>query len=191
MNGPPLGAGDAASRSPSSSRRDALRAASGEVAVHPVTPEKLPHLWEMVLELADYERMKHLVSGTPEQLGRLLFGGSAGLEGLVAEQAGRLVGYALYYPRYSSFRTCARLWLEDLYVAPAARGSGAGRALLAEVARIAIARGCDRVDWDVLEWNQLAIDFYERQGGNRVVADWVQFGMDDAALRRLAERDSA
>ena len=81
-----------------------------------------------------------------------------------------------------------RLWLEDLFVETAARGSGAGRALMHELARIAIERDCDRIDWEVLDWNRLAIDFYRRQGGAEVAREWLQFGMDEAGLREFVAR---
>ncbi len=157
------------------------------LAIRPVEHADLPRVWELVLELAQYERLMPLVTGTPAALSRLLFDTPGGLEGLVAQWNERTVGYALFYPRYSSFRTRTRLWLEDLYVEPGARGTGAGRALLREVARAALERGGDRVDWDVLDWNQLAIDFYERQGGTRVIPEWLQFGMDEQGLKKLVE----
>ena len=156
-------------------------------SVRAASPDDLPRIWELVLELADYERMSQFVSGTRERLGQLLFDGHDSIEARVAEHAGRMVGYAIFYMRYSSFRTARRLWLEDLYVEPAARGTGAGRALMRDVARRALELECDRIDWDVLDWNELAIDFYRRQGGDAVRPEWTQFGMDGAALRRLLE----
>jgi GNAT superfamily N-acetyltransferase len=177
-------------------RRDtagaAPEAAHGSVTVRPARPDDLPRVWELVRQLADYERMTAFLTGTTEQLAALMFGGDNTLECRVAEHGERIVGYALFYTRYSSFRTRRRLWLEDLFVEPDARGSGAGAALMREVAAVAIARGCDRLDWDVLDWNQLAIDFYHGQGGAAVVREWTQFGMDEAGLRRLAgERDGS
>ena len=160
--------------------------AAAAVSVRPANAGDLARIWELVLELADYERFAAFVTGTPERLGELLFGGKDTLEARVAEHAGRSVGYMLFYMRYSSFRTRRRLWLEDLFVEPAARGTGAGRALMQDLARTALARGCERVDWDVLDWNQLALDFYRRQGATPVAKEWTQFGMDEAALHRLA-----
>jgi len=165
---------------------------AGDVAragatVRAATRDDLPRLWELMHGLAEYERMTEFVSGTREQLGELLFGGRDSLEARVAESGGAVVGYAIVYLRYSSFRTTRRLWLEDLFVEPAARGTGAGRALLADVARFAVERGCDRVDWDVLDWNQPAIDFYERLGGAAVAKEWTQFALGGDALRALAD----
>ena len=158
------------------------------VTIRAATPADLPRVWHLVNALAAYERLEQFVTGTREQLGALLFDGNDSLECRVAEHAGVIVGYFLIYTRYSSFRVRRRLWLEDLFVDPASRGTGAGRALMQELARLALERGCDRVDWDVLDWNQLAIDFYHRQGGGEVAKDWLQFGMDEAALRALADR---
>jgi GNAT superfamily N-acetyltransferase len=141
----------------------------------------------MVRDLAVYERLLGNVSGSPERLGELLFGGRHTLECLVAEEMGAPIGYALFYTTYSSFRTRPGLWLEDLYVAPDRRGSGAGKRLLAEVARIAIGRGCHRVDWHVLDWNEPAMEFYRGMGAGPVQSEWVQYGMDEHALRRLAD----
>jgi len=157
--------------------------------VRAATPADLPRLWTLVQALAEYERMSQYLSGTREELGELLFGGRDQLEARVAEAGGVIVGYAIFYTRYSTFRARRRLWLEDLFVEPAARGTGAGRALLQDLARIAIARGCDRVDWDVLDWNALAIDFYRRQGGAPITPEWTQFGMERPALEALAAAD--
>lgn len=161
---------------------------AGDVTTRAARPDDLPRVWQLVLELADYERMSQFVIGTRERLDELLFGRADSLQCQVAEQHGRIVGYAIFYTCYSSFRTARRLWLEDLYVEPAARGTGAGLALMRGVATVALERECDRVDWDVLDWNQLAIDFYQRQGAEPVRSEWTQFGMDGAALRRLIER---
>jgi GNAT superfamily N-acetyltransferase len=143
-------------------------------------------LWELVLELAAYERLGHLVTGTSEQLGEALFGARPRLEGLIAEHDGETVGYALFYETFSSFRTRPKLWLEDLYVRPAARGHRLGLLLFAAFARIALERGCYRVDWHVLDWNEPAIGFYRSLGAEHAAADWLQYGMDEAALRTLA-----
>ena len=156
------------------------------VTLRDAAPADLPRIWELVRQLAEYERMSQYVTGTGELLGELMFGGRDTVRSRVAEHGGRIVGYTLFYARYSSFRVRRRLWLEDLFVEPAARGTGAGLALMRDLASIALERGCDRADWDVLDWNQLAIDFYHRQGGVAVAKEWTQYSMDEAALRRLA-----
>ena len=159
---------------------------NGPLTVRDASPEDLARIWELVLQLAAYERLSEYVTGSREQLGEWLFGGGESTRSRVVEHAGRIAGYTLFYTRYSSFRTRRRLWLEDLFVEPAARGTGAGLALMQDLARVALESGCDRVDWDVLDWNQLAIGFYRRQGAARMAKEWTQFGMDEAALRRLA-----
>lgn len=159
--------------------------ARAAVRVRAVTRGDIPRVWELVRGLAEYERLLEFLTGSPERLATLLFETPGGLEGLVAEADQATVGYALYYTVYSSFRTTRRLWLEDLFVDPAARATGAGRALLAAVAGAALDRGCDRVDWYVLDWNRLAIDFYERQGARATIADWLPYGMGEPEMRRL------
>ena len=144
-----------------------------------------PAIWELIRGLARYERMEPRLTGSAERLGADLFGGRFPLECRVAEEDGALLGYALFYPTYSTFRTQPMMWLEDLFVSPQARGSGLGRALLIAVAQAAVEKGCWRLDWNVLDWNQPSIRFYERLGARRHNADWFQFGLDEAGLRAL------
>ena len=146
----------------------------------------VPRLWEMVRGLAEFERMLDVLSGSAEALADALFGAETSCEALVADDHRRLVGYALVFQTFSSFRTTRGLWLEDLYVAPEARRSGTGRVLLAEVARLALARGCARVRWDVLRWNAPAMAFYQALGGKPDDDACQQFGLEGEALRRLA-----
>ena len=120
------------------------------VVVRPPRPADIARLWEMVLALAAYERLEHQVSGSADRLARDLFDAAPRVHGLVAEADGDLVGYALFYPTYSSFRTAPALWLEDIYVEPRVRGLGVGRRLLGAVASFALARGCGRLGWIVL-----------------------------------------
>ena len=168
--------------------------ASGDPApctVRRARPDDLARIWELLLGLAAYERLEREVAGTPERLGRDLFGPRPMLGCVVAESRGRLIGYALFYPVYSSFRTLPAMWLEDLFVEPAERGRGAGRALLAEVARIALARGCRALDWLVLDWNRPSIEFYERLGARPADGGWLEYGLALDAMRALAEPPGA
>ncbi len=156
------------------------------VTVRAVRPADVPAVRGLLLQLAAYERMSDRVTGREEQLHDGLFGPMAVLEGLIAERAGEAVGYALFYPTFGSFSCTRGLWLEDLFVVPEARGSGAGRALMAALASLALARGCARLRWHVLDWNALAIGFYERCGAAHHAADWLEYGLDRGGLERLA-----
>jgi len=144
-------------------------------------------IFAMVRELADYEKLTHLVTGTEVDLERDLFGERPVIEAIVAAQAGAPVGYALYFHTYSTFLTRRGLWLEDIYVKPAARGKGIGQALLKRVASIAAERGCARFEWSVLDWNQSAIDFYQHLGAT-IMADWRIARVTGPALTQLADR---
>jgi GNAT superfamily N-acetyltransferase len=166
---------------------DGPRTGAPKTRVRAARRDDLPRIWEMLLGLADYERLRDEVVGTQELLGEHLFGARPLVECLVAETAAGLVGYALFYPRYSSFQTAPTLWLEDLFVEPAQRGVGAGKALMLELARLALNRGYGRVAWVVLNWNEPSIAFYRRAGGKPAGVEWTEYGMDGEALRALAE----
>lgn len=161
-------------------------AAAPAAVVRAARPGDLPQIWSLLLALAEYEKLEREVTGTKEQLGEHLFGTRPILECVVAEAGDALVGYALVYPTYSSFRTAPTLWLEDLFVVPEERGRGTGRALLKAVARIALARGCRRLDWLVLDWNRPSIGFYERQGARPADGGWIEYGLELRSLRALA-----
>ncbi|NOT34344.1 MAG: GNAT family N-acetyltransferase [Candidatus Eisenbacteria bacterium] len=152
-----------------------------------MTRADLPRVCELLRQLADFEKLTDMLTGTPAMLERALFDDPQRLEGIVAERDGRIVGYALFHYTFSSFRATPRLWLEDLFVDPIARGTGAGDALVTEFCRIALERGCHRVDWDVLDWNP-ARQFYERLGASASSEGWTRYGMDAAAMRQLVER---
>ena len=154
--------------------------------VRPARREDVGGVWALLRGLASYERLDHEVTGSAEQLAEDLFGERPRVECLVAEAEGALVGYALFFPIYSSFQTSPMLWLEDLYVVPERRGRGDGRALLGELSRLALARGCRRVGWIVLDWNIPSIRFYAGLGARRAGADWLLYGFDEAALAALA-----
>jgi GNAT superfamily N-acetyltransferase len=153
--------------------------------------EDVARIWELLLGLARYERLEHEVTGRPERLAEDLFGAPPRVGCLVLEAEAEHVGYALFYPTYSSFSTASMMWLEDLYVVPERRGRGDGRALLAAVSRLAVERGCRRLGWIVLDWNEPSIRFYERLGAKRAGADWLQYGFDEAALAALADPSRA
>jgi GNAT superfamily N-acetyltransferase len=140
----------------------------------------------LMRELAEFEKLTHLFVATEETLREALFGARPAAEALVAERDGRIVGYALFFHNFSTFLSRRGLYLEDLYVQPALRGSGLGTALLQRVAAIAVERRCGRFEWSVLDWNQRAIDFYTKMGAT-VLPDWRIVRVTDDALLRLAQ----
>jgi GNAT superfamily N-acetyltransferase len=140
----------------------------------------------LILALADYERLRHAVRADPDLIERHLFGPHPMAEVLIAEDGGGAVGFALFFHNFSTFEGRPGLYLEDLYVRPEARGRGAGRALLSRLARIAFDRGCARIEWAVLDWNEPALAFY-RSIGARPMEEWTVQRLEGAALAKLAE----
>ena len=151
-------------------------------------PDDTDTILRFIRELAGYEKLLHEVDASARDLREHLFGARPICEALLAEDR-EPVGFALFFPTYSTFKTRACLHLEDLYVTPAARGRGHGKALLHELARIAVARGVARVTWNVLDWNTPAIRFYESLGAT-VLPDWRVARVEGAAIRRLLELSS-
>jgi GNAT superfamily N-acetyltransferase len=147
--------------------------------------QDIPVILHFIQSLADYERLRDSCVATEDQLRKTLFGENPGAEVIIASIDGEPKGFALFFHNYSTFLAQRGLYLEDLFVNPDARGHGVGYALLAELARIAIERDCGRLEWAVLDWNQLAIDFYKRIGA-RPLDDWTVFRMTGDALERLA-----
>jgi GNAT superfamily N-acetyltransferase len=138
-----------------------------------------------IRELGDYERLLHEVVVTEEQLRRELFGERPAAEVLIGTLDGEDVGFALFFHNFSTFLGRRGIYLEDLYVRPQARGRGVGRLLLARVARLAVDRGCGRLEWSVLDWNTPAIDFYRRMGA-RPMDEWTVHRVTGPALDALA-----
>lgn len=155
--------------------------------IRPARPEDVASIVDLIRELAEYEDLLDQVEATPEALHEHLFGAAPACEALVATEndTAPLLGYALFFPIFSTFKTRRCLFLEDLYVTPGARGKGLGRELLAAVAGIARDRDCPRLDWNVLSWNQPAIDFYEGLGA-AVLSDWWLCRAEGDGLRRMA-----
>ena len=154
--------------------------------VRPATAADVPVLLELVHELAVYEREPDAVETTEAQLHEALFGADPVAWCHVAVDAdGAVVGFALWHLTFSTWRGTAGIWLEDLFVRPAARGTGLGRALLAELARTCTARGYSRLAWWVLDWNEPAVGFY-RSLGAAPQDEWTTFRLDGEALVRLA-----
>jgi GNAT superfamily N-acetyltransferase len=152
--------------------------------IRPATADDIPLMHSLVRGLAEYEREPHSVKITQEQLLRDGFGPNHYYECLIAEEDGQPAGFALYFPIYSTWQGPS-LHLEDLFVLPEFRGKGIGKALLNQVAAVAVKRGCARVQWDVLNWNQPAIDFYNSIGAV-MMHDWRGMRLTGDALRALA-----
>lgn len=144
-----------------------------------------PVMLELIDALADYEQLDRPTSDARERLVRDAFGPRPRFEVLFAEGNDGPAGYALFFETYSSFRARPSLWLEDLFVRPEHRGGGHGLRLLRAVAGEARRRGCSRVEWNVLRWNRLAIDFYQRLGATPL-DEWQTYRLDGAALEQVA-----
>ncbi len=157
----------------------------GAVTVRPARPTDVPQLLGLFGELAEYEHLEHELRGTEDLLGRALFGDSPAAEALIAERGSQVAGYALFFPTFSSFLAIQGLWLEDLFVRPAHRRAGAGKALLAAVARRLRERGGERLEWAALDWNELALGFY-RSIGAETADEWITHRLTGEPLRRLA-----
>lgn len=158
--------------------------------IRPAVKADVPLILRFIRELADYERLLHEVVATEDRLRDTLFGARPAAEVVIAEDGGEPLGFALFFHNYSTFLAQPGIYLEDLYVGPEARGRGAGRALLAHLARLAKERGCGRLEWWVLDWNESAIRFY-RSLGAQPMDDWTVFRLAGAPLARLADEAAA
>jgi len=156
------------------------------VIIRAATAEDVPLILRFIRELAEYERLAHEVVATEDGLRDTLFGPRPYAEVAIAEEEGEPAGFALFFHNYSTFLGRPGIYLEDLYVRPEMRGRGIGRALLAHLARLAVDRGCGRLEWWVLDWNEDAIRFY-RALGAEAMDDWTVFRVTGDALARLAD----
>jgi GNAT superfamily N-acetyltransferase len=156
-------------------------------AIRPCRPEDAEALADLVRGLAEYERLEAFARATPDDFRAHLFGPRPVAEAILAEVEGVPVGFALFFTNFSTFRGQPGLYLEDLFVRAEHRGRGIGKALLASVAGIAVARGCGRLEWSVLDWNAPAIGFYRTLGANPL-DQWTIYRLDDEPLARLARR---
>jgi GNAT superfamily N-acetyltransferase len=149
-------------------------------------PDDAATLANLVYELAVYEKLEQFARATPDDFRQHLFGPRPCAEALVAEIDEEPVGFALFFPTFSTFRGQPGLYLEDIYVKPVQRGRGVGKTLLATVAKIAVDRGLGRLEWAVLNWNSPAIGFYHSLGA-RPLDDWTTYRLSDGPLAELAE----
>ena len=145
----------------------------------------MPLVLGLIRELAEYERLSDEVVATEELVRRGLFGSPPAAEAAIAEVDGEAVGFALWFTTFSTFLARPGLWVEDLFVRPEHRGGGTGRALLEHVARVAVERGCGRLELAALDWNEPALGFY-RSLGARTMSEWVIQRFEGDALRELA-----
>jgi GNAT superfamily N-acetyltransferase len=149
------------------------------------TERDVPTILKLIRGLAEYERLAHEMEATPARVRAHGFGPRRYFETIIGRRGGKPVGFALYFFTYSTFLARPTLYLEDLFVLPEERGTGAGKALLRALARIAVRRGCGRLEWAVLDWNRPAIGFYRRLGA-QLKRQWILTRLTGPPLRRLA-----
>jgi GNAT superfamily N-acetyltransferase len=156
-----------------------------DFSIRPAEPRDARELLRLIHELADYEKLADMAVGTAAELERSLFGPRPAAEAIVAERGGRAVGFALFFTTFSTFLCKPGIYLEDLFVEPAHRGHGIGKALLARLAALAVERGCGRLEWRVLDWNEPSIRFYESLGA-KLMPEWELVRMTSEDFTRLA-----
>jgi len=152
--------------------------------IRPATSSDLATIAQLIRELAEYEKLAHDVVFKEDILKQHLFGPRPYAEVLIAEEAGVSVGFALFFHNFSTFLGQPGIYLEDLFVKPANRGQGHGKQLLAALAKLAVERGCGRLEWAVLDWNKPAIGFYESLGA-RPNEEWTVYRLTGEALKGL------
>jgi GNAT superfamily N-acetyltransferase len=159
--------------------------AASRLVLRKGTPDDIPQILAFIRELAEYEREPQAAVATAEDLMRDGFTEPRRFECLMAEWSGEPAGFALYFYNYSTWRGRAGIYLEDLFVRPALRGKGIGKALLAQVAAVAVAGQCARLEWSVLDWNTPAVEFYHRMGAVGMT-EWTIMRVSGDALPALA-----
>ena len=167
-----------------------MKKSNAEPRIVPATKKDVPLIRELILELADYERaLPGEAPVTEKDLADTLFGKRPAAEVLIAYLGDKPAGFALFFHNYSTWLGKRGIYLEDLFVRPSARKHGIGFALLRALARIAIERDCGRIDWSVLNWNELAIDFY-KQIGAKSMDEWTSFRLTGDTLAQIAGHKS-
>jgi GNAT superfamily N-acetyltransferase len=156
------------------------------LTIVPAVASDVPDIHRLVTALAEYEKLTDQVVSTEDDLRRSLFGARPYAEVILAKVDGETVGFALFFHNYSTFLGRPGIYLEDRFVVPERRGEGIGRELLAALARIAVERGCGRLEWSVLDWNEPAIGFYKRMGAS-VLDEWRLCRLTGDALARAAQ----
>ena len=156
-------------------------------SVRPAEPADVTHIHSMIVELAVFEKLEHMVVATEELLHEGLFGERPACEAIIGEENGEVVAFALFFHNFSTFLTKKGLYLEDLYVRQSHRGKGYGTQLLSKLAQITVERNCGRFEWSVLDWNEPAIGFYKTMGAE-VMPEWRICRVTGESLDQLARR---
>ncbi|MFC5461094.1 GNAT family N-acetyltransferase [Massilia niabensis] len=156
-------------------------------SIRPAEPADVTHIHSMIVELAVFEKLEHMVVATEELLHEGLFGNRPACEAIVGEENGEVVAFALFFHNFSTFLTKKGLYLEDLYVRQSHRGKGYGTQLLSRLAQIAVERNCGRFEWSVLDWNEPAIGFYQTMGAE-IMPEWRICRVTGESLDHLARR---
>src|SRR5438067_9782675 len=159
-------------------------------AIRPATAADVPIILELIRALATYERAPNDVTATEDGLSKVLFGEKPAAEVLLAFENKTAVGFAVFFHNFSTWLGLPGIYLEDLFVKPEHRGKGYGRALLIELAKIARGRGCGRLEWAVLDWNDPAIEFYRKLGAEPKT-EWTVFRLARDGIAKLAESGAA
>lgn len=157
------------------------------IHLRPATEADAPVILGFIRELAEYEKLAHAVTATESRVRETLFGAKPAAEVILAFYGDECAGFALFFPTYSTFRAQPGIFLEDLYVKAHLRGKGVGYALLGRLAELGVERGCGRIEWQVLNWNEPSIAFYKRIGA-APMDEWTTFRLAGEALERLARR---
>ncbi len=155
------------------------------VQIRPAEEKDTDLIMQFVIDLAVYEKERDSVVASPDHIRNTLFCEQPRVSGLIAEVDGHAVGFAIYFFSYSTWLGKHGIYLEDLYVSPQSRGAGAGKALLKELAKIAVASDCGRVEWSVLDWNEPSIKFYQAMGA-KPKGGWTVYRLDGSALTDFA-----
>ena len=165
-----------------------INPASKEVKIRLANPDDVANIFRLIQALAEYEKLSDQVTGNVDSLQEHLFGTRPYAEAIVAESANLFVGFALFFPNYSTFLTKPGIYLEDLFVLPEYRRQGIGTAMLTYLGKLALERDAGRLEWSVLDWNQSAIDFYEKMGA-KILLDWRICRVTGESLSNLATKD--
>jgi GNAT superfamily N-acetyltransferase len=155
------------------------------ITIRPANESDSALILSFIQGLAEYEKLSHEVVASEDQIRRTLFGDQPSAEVIIAEFENEAAAFALFFTNYSTFLARPGIYLEDLFVIPEFRGNGIGKALLAHLAGLVVERDMGRLDWSVLDWNEPAINFYEKLGA-RGLTDWTQYRLTGNALEKLS-----